>query len=60
MPEWDSIKTGQVDDPVLGLIRYSITETINAICPNCGNSDCEEIEEFKDRLREKIKGEVSE
>lgn len=51
MPEYDYISLGEVDDPVLGVVKYSITQTINVICPRCGNPDCAEIEEFKERLK---------
>lgn len=55
MPEHDYISCGEVDDPVIGMVRYSITQTINAICPSCGNTDCAEIEEFKERLKSTLR-----
>lgn len=54
MPEFDHITCGEVDDPVLGVVKYSITSTINAICPSCGNADCAGIEEFKERLKKRV------
>lgn len=58
MSEDDDVSFGEFDDPVLGLIRYSITRSIHVICPHCGNPDCVEVEEFKERLKAAIwKGE---
>ena len=50
MPEYDHITFGEEADLVLGSVGYSVTTSINVICPNCGNPDCAEIEEFKARL----------
>ena len=54
MPEFDHIVTGESFDTVLGNVRYSITSTINATCPNCGNPDCAEMEEFRERLKAQL------
>lgn len=54
MPEFDHIVTGETGDPILGYVRYSVTSTINVICPNCGNPDCAEIEEFKERIKAQL------
>lgn len=35
-------------------VLYSTALEIRARCPNCGTSDCEEIEEFKADLRKKF------
>lgn len=51
MSESDYIATGEFNDPVLGIVKYSITRTVNAVCPRCGNPDCAEIEAAKERLR---------
>lgn len=50
MPEFDHIVFFETSDPQVGPIRYSITSTINVICPRCGNPDCEEMEALKERL----------
>lgn len=55
IPEPDKVVCGEIFDPQLGKVRYSITTTIDVICPSCGNTDCVEIEEFKERLKRKIK-----
>jgi hypothetical protein len=54
MPEFDQIVFGEMFDQTLGHVRYSVTSQINVICPNCGNPDCAEIEEFKSRLRAQL------
>ena len=54
MPEYDHITFGEEADLVLGSVGYSVTTSINVICPNCGNPDCAEIEEFKARLKERL------
>lgn len=40
----------EFNDPILGKIRYTVTREIAAICPNCDNPDCAEIEAFKQRV----------
>lgn len=54
MAEFDHVVMGIIDDSVLGRVCYSVTSEIHATCPNCGNPDCAEIEEFKDRVKRRL------
>jgi hypothetical protein len=52
--EWDHIARGEVADQSLGYVSYYVTSQINVSCPNCGNPDCAEVGEFKERLKAQL------